>query len=69
MSRKLSKAVREAVDRSMSLHKKESLRTELKPLKKAPVKREMMNQSTACGMVAIGAPSIPPANRNKKSKL
>ena len=69
MSRKLSKAVKEAVDRSMSIAKKAPLRTDLKPLKKSPIKQEMLKQSTACGMVAIGAPSIPPANRNKKSKL
>ena len=69
MSSNLIKAAREAVDRSMSIAKKAPLRTEVKCLKKAPVKKEMMKQSTACGMVAIGAPSIPPPNKNKKSKL
>lgn len=69
MSRTLDKATRRAVKRAMSLRKHPPLKTESKPIKKAPVKRELLEQTTACGGVAVGAPCIPPANKNKKSKL
>ena len=69
MSNNLKKAAREAVIKSTSLVSSKPLVSCSKPLKKAPIKREMMDQSTACGMVAVGAAHIPPANRNKKSKL
>ena len=69
MSRNLSKAAAEAARRATSIVSSKPLVSCSKPLKKAPIKREMMDQSTACGMVAVGAAHIPPANRNKKSKL
>ena len=69
MSKNLNKAAKEAVKRAMSITKKEPLLTSYKPIKKAPTKCELMPQSTACGGVAVGALNIPPANKNKKSKL
>ena len=69
MSKALEKAVKQAVDRAMSLRNKPPLNTISKPIKKAPIKREMLEQSTACGGVAVGATRIPPPNKNKKSKL
>ena len=69
MNKKLSKAVAIAVKKAVNPVGSKPTITSSKPLKKAPVKREMLDQSTACGMVATGACHIPPANRNKKSKL
>ena len=69
MSKALKKATKQAVERAMSLRNKPPLKTISKPIKKAPIKREMLEQTTACGGVAVGAAHIPPANRNTKSKL
>ena len=69
MSSNLDKAVKKAIKRAMNLTKRPNKVVNTKPLKKAPAKRELLPQSTACGMVACGAPNIPPANNNKKSKL
>ena len=69
MGRKLKKAVLEAVDRAMSISIKPPIRTTYKPIKKVPTKEELLPQTTACGGVAVGAQSIPPAKKNKKSKL
>ena len=69
MSKKLSKAIATAVKKAVNPVGSKATIVSSKPLKKAPVKREMLDQSTACGMATTGACHIPPANRNKKSKL
>lgn len=68
MSKKLNAEVRKAIRKAMSVCATKP-KVCSRPLKKAPIKEELMKQTTACGGVAVGAPSIPPANRNKKSKL
>ena len=69
MSKNLKTQDKIAVDRYMSLTKKAPLHTTYHSIKKAPAKMKLLPQSTACGGVAVGADSIPPAKRNKKSKL
>ena len=66
---KVSKAAKKAVDKAFSIPKAVDYVAQSRPLKKAPAKREMLPQTTACGMVAVGAPNIPPINHNKKKKL
>ena len=42
---------------------------EMIPLKKAPIKMKMPEQTQVIGMQTVGAKNIPPSKKNKKSKL
>ena len=68
MSKKLNTEVRKAIRKAMSVCATKP-KVCSRPLKKAPIKEELMKQTTACGGVAVGAPSIPPPKKNTKSKL
>lgn len=69
MSKNIKKEVKQNVDRAMSIVRRPTKPVAPVKIKKIPFKQELLPQTTACGGVAVGAQSIPPCNRNKKSKL